>query len=117
MDNFNNLWNGLKAQIIEARQYRKEYRAGCEVECQGACDGRVRIGRHTSGDKRALVSIKSGLMNEMHATLTPEQLKQHAAHCLAAAMEIEEANMPADFNASAHGHLVIERAPVDDEQP
>lgn len=88
-ENFDNLWASLKDQVAKARSAQAEH-GMCTVSTKSEYwPGRVSVMQPTSGS--ATVSVNVSLLASCGTKMTAEELRKHAAHCLAAAEIIEEA--------------------------
>lgn len=116
-DNFPNLWAAFRAQVQAARGDHEKpsiytagedsltQRDGAIVDIWEPCMYETPI--NSTINVRGRVG---GLRFQVHQS----DLIAIAAQCMAVAEQMGE--LPATFNASAHSHLITERAPVDDEQ-
>ena len=88
-DNFEQLKAGLFQSIRDARTTHKE-KGMCTVSTTNEYwPGRVTVMEPTSGS--ATVSVNVSLLSSCGTKMTAAELRQHAAHCIAAAEAIEEA--------------------------
>ncbi len=89
-DNFNILWSNLKDQVRKARN--KTERA---IESSSdSLPGRMYVGQGQDYG-RCLIQLNIGLGASVSTSFNVDQLRTIAAHCLAAAEEIEEAKSEA----------------------
>lgn len=92
-DNFETLKAGLFDSIRAARTTHKE-KGMCVVSTTDEYwSGRVSVMQPTNGS--ATVSVNVSLLSSCGTKMTADELRRHAAHCLAAAEEIEAAKAAA----------------------
>ena len=108
-DNFDALWGSFKEQVIKARKQGGDrdmiYTDGCSVY-----GGRISVGK---GDEDGAM-ITTWIRNaHVSANCQPADLRALAAHCLAAAEEVEEALEEAQaVRPSMHTYEPLDRLTI-----
>ena len=116
--NFPNLWASFRAQVQAARGETEQpsiYTAGEDSLTQrdGAIVDIWEPCLHET-PATSTVSIR-GTASALRFQVHQADLLAIAAQCMAVAEQMGELPIAEGFNAGAHGHLLTERAPVDDE--
>lgn len=119
-DNFTQLWASFREQVQAARTAKERpsiYTAGENSMTQQ--DGAlIDIWEPSMMETppSSVFSVRSRL-NALRFQVHAEDCIAIAAQLMAVAEEMQDAKPHPSFNASAHGHLLTERIPADDEHP
>jgi hypothetical protein len=119
-DNFGPLWANFREQVAQARTKREAVYTFDEGPSTQQFGGRVSLaGDIDTHHGRPYITLSVGRGSwGGPMTCRKSDLIAIAAQCMAVAEEMEKAEpTPVHFDAMAHGHLITERAPSDDEQP
>lgn len=101
-DNFDSLWANLREQVIAARTNQREgVNTDFDGPFQSKYGGRVAV---ASGDEDGATLYVSNQGARMHINCQPSDLYTIAAHCIAAAMEVEEAQAEAQAVRPSQSH-------------